>query len=144
MAKHVCQLPGAEVARQSKWIDARPFLPAVDEALALGSTEAFSNSILNEIRRVVVNAKSTVIDLGRKRFFTGHARHAVMLQSNECVWPGCEIPTTKCQADHLTEHSRGGLTNPENGAPLCGGHNRWKDCGHADLIRESIDGDVIS
>ena len=57
------------------------------------------------------------------------ARHAVKLMAETCVWPGCCVPTSDCEADHLVEHSRDGRTNPGNGAPLCGKHNRWKQKG---------------
>ncbi|MGI9607965.1 MAG: HNH endonuclease signature motif containing protein, partial [Acidimicrobiales bacterium] len=66
---------------------------------------------------------------GEARFFTGNSRHAVKLQSTECVWPGCHVPTSMCEADHLHQHSRCGRTHPGNGAPLCGKHNRWKQKG---------------
>ena len=71
-----------------------------------------------------------VIDLGRKaRLFTGSARHAAQLQSAHCAWPGCDHPTTRCEVDHLHDYNHGGHTNPTNGAPLCGFHNRWKQKG---------------
>ena len=78
-----------------------------------------------------------VLDLGRARLFTGSARAAVQLQADACIWPGCEVPASRCQADHLTEHSRGGRTNPGNGAPLCGRHNRLKHAGNYQLHRDN-------
>ena len=95
----------------------------------LDPTEAAASAFMSKVRRVVVDAPSTVIDLGEARFFTGNAKHAVKLQNTTCVWPGCCTPTSDCEADHLTEHSKDGRTNPGNGAPLCGKHNRWKQKG---------------
>ena len=46
-----------------------------------------------------------------------------------CIWPGCWVPTTQCEADHIRPHAAGGATVPGNGAPLCGRHNRWKQKG---------------
>ncbi len=89
-------------------------------------TEAFLSALISKIRRVVVNAPSDRVDLGKARFFVGAARHAVKLKATHCIWPGCSVPSSACQADHLTEHSKHGRTNPENGAPLCGKHNRLK------------------
>jgi len=81
-----------------------------------------------ELRRAVIGADGTVIDLGRTaRFFTGTARDAVMLASPRCIWAGCDTPTTRTHADHTLEHARGGPTNPHNGLPLCGHHNRLKN-----------------
>jgi hypothetical protein len=50
----------------------------------------------------------------------------VLLRHETCVWPGCDQPASRCQADHLLEHQHGGGTDPPNGAPLCGRHNRFK------------------
>ena len=96
----------------------------------LDPTEAFASSILNNIRRVVVDAKGAVIDLGLARTFTGLARHAVQIRHTECFWPGCEVPTSACEIDHTQDHASGGRTNPGNGAPACGRHNRWKQKGY--------------
>ena len=46
-----------------------------------------------QVRRVVLDANSTVIDLGeRKRLFTGNARIAATLLEQHCQHPGCEVP----------------------------------------------------
>ncbi len=82
------------------------------------------------IRRVVLDSKRVVIDLGRtQRLFTGHARQAVMLLETTCIWPGCDHPHSWCHADHLTSWSARGPTNPNNGAPLCARHNYLKELG---------------
>ena len=92
--------------------------------------EAFANSMVNHIRRVVVDAKGVVIDLGMARKFTGLSRDAVRITQHECYWPGCGRPASQCETDHLHEHADGGRTNPGNGAPACGFHNRWKQKGY--------------
>mgnify|MGYP001827915742 CR=1 FL=1 len=99
------------------------------DGVQLDPTEAIANALVSSVRRVVVDAAGVVLDVGRKRRFTGALRDAVNLQSDRCVWPGCEVPATRCEADHLHEHAKQGRTCPGNGAPLCGGHNRWKQKG---------------
>ncbi len=99
------------------------------DGVRLDPTEAFSTTLVAKIRRVLIDARSTVVDLGVARFFTGNARHAVKIASTTCVWPGCLTPSSACEADHLDEHGQGGRTNPGNGAPLCGKHSRWKQKG---------------
>ncbi|MFQ5557473.1 MAG: HNH endonuclease signature motif containing protein [Acidimicrobiales bacterium] len=99
------------------------------DGVPLEPVEAAAASLVGEVRRAVVDAAGTVIDLGRARSFTGGARTAVQLSSRRCRWPGCSVPTSRCEIDHITEHSRGGCTDPGNGAPLCGRHNRWKQKG---------------
>jgi hypothetical protein len=85
---------------------------------------------IGHVRRVVLNSAGVVTDMGRRRrLFTGAAREALDLQSGRCIWPGCGLPANRCQADHVTEWSDLGHTNPENGAPACGRHNRLKSRG---------------
>jgi hypothetical protein len=107
---HVCQT-----------IDGTPLEP----------TEAAANSLLHGFRRVVIGADSVTLDAGQKRFFTGVLRTVIRVQSGTtCIWPGCCVPVSRCETDHLIEHSRGGSTNPGDGAPLCGMHNRTKQQGY--------------
>lgn len=80
----------------------------------------------------MIGARSTVIDHGRRqRLFTGPAQLAVRLSSTHCYWPGCNVPVSRCQSDHLTAYNgpQQGSTNPGNGGPACGKHNRAKEHG---------------
>ena len=52
------------------------------------------------------------------------------MTDRECFWPGCHVPATACETDHLDDHSKGGRANPGNGGPGCGTHNRWKQKGY--------------
>ena len=99
------------------------------DGVRLDPYESFASALNSRIRRVLIDSASVTIDLGEARFFTGLARHAVKLGFTECVWVGCHVPSSQCEADHLVEHSKHGRTNPGNGAPLCGRHNRWKQKG---------------
>jgi hypothetical protein len=78
-------------------------------------------------RAVVVDAHGVVVGVGRRqRLFRGRARDAALLLAERCVWPGCDLPAGRCQADHVVEHQHGGPTEIANAAPLCGRHNRFK------------------
>ena len=113
-------VPGASTHR-CETLDGRPVDP----------TEAVAASLIGHIRRVVYDADGVVIDLGRRsRLFTGLARLAVFLTATTCYWPGCTIPVQRCQADHLQPWSEDGRTSPENGAPGCGKHNRFRHRTH--------------
>lgn len=80
-----------------------------------------------QVRRVVLDARSTVIDLGeRKRLFTGNARVAATLLERFCHHPGCEVPADRSQVDHNESHADGGRTDQDNAGPECGPHNRFK------------------
>jgi hypothetical protein len=113
---------------------------------------AVAHALLGELRRVVIGADSVTIDLGRRRLFTGYARLAAQLQSHECYWPGCHVPVTRCQIDHITPHSDrgrdpttqqdrgGGATNSHNGGAACGTHNRHKEHGYT--VTRLADGSI--
>jgi hypothetical protein len=95
-------------------------------------TEAVTNALLGHIRRVVIGADSVAIDLGRRRrCFTGPAQLAARIADTECYWPGCHVPVTDCETDHLLPWADrgGGRTSPGNGGPACGKHNRHKEHG---------------
>jgi hypothetical protein len=82
------------------------------------------------VRRAVVGWDGVVLDMsGLHKLFTGPLRQAVMLLAPTCYWPGCTTPVGRCQADHLDPRRSGGRTNPGNGAPACGRHNRIKEHG---------------
>ena len=96
-------------------------------------------ALIGNIRRVVTDTAGRVIDLGRSsRLFTGAARQAVLLTGDRCCRPGCEQRGDHIQIDHLTPFTGnhrdrgggpgggGGHTNPGNGGPMCGPHNRAK------------------
>ncbi len=93
--------------------------------------DAVIASFLGYVRRVVVDSSGRVIDLGRRRRFTGAARDAVLLDGRRCMWPGCGRASSRNQIDHTHEHARGGLTTPHNGGPACGRHNRLKTQGYS-------------
>ncbi len=104
----------------------------------LEPTEAVAAALLGHVRRVV-GADGVVIDLGRRtRLFTGPARLSATLGHHHCYWPGCQVPLTRCQTDHLRPWATGGTTDPGNGAPACGRHNRLKEAGYT--VHRSDDG----
>jgi hypothetical protein len=110
----------------------------VAQAHELG--RAFANarcgSQLVDVAKVMVDNATKLshhefrITVRRWEMLTGNAREAVLLQSSRCVVAGCAAPIRRCQADHLTEWNRHGLTDGHNGAPVCGRHNRLKNSGY--------------
>lgn len=93
-------------------------------------TEIVAATLVGHIRRVVYGADGVVIDVGRtQRLFTGSRRLAVLLSATTCLWPGCTVPASACEVDHLQPWRAGGSTRPGNGAPCCGKHNRFRNHG---------------
>jgi hypothetical protein len=107
---------------RSHTIDGHPIHPA----------EIVAAALVHHVRRVVMSRNGVVLDMGRReRLFRGPRRTAVLLTSPHCPWPGCQVPASQCQSDHLEGWAAPtrGPTNPDNGAPHCGHHNRTKEQG---------------
>jgi hypothetical protein len=66
----------------------------------------------------------------KTRTFTGPLRRLIQTLDTTCVWVGCDIPSNRCQADHITPWRATQDTSAGNGAPLCGRHNRYKEHGY--------------
>jgi hypothetical protein len=98
--------------------------------VAIDVFDAVAAMQVGHLRRVVVDAARVVIDLGRKRRFTGNARDAVLINGRRCLWPGCGRNSKRNHIDHTIAHSAGGGTNPHNAGPGCGRHNNWKHRGY--------------
>lgn len=93
--------------------------------------DALIAAAMGHVRRLVLDSKGAVVDLGRRqRLFTGPLREAVLLSAHVCVWPGCCQPADRCEADHMLPWGLAGPTVGWNGAPACGRHNRWRSRGY--------------
>lgn len=107
----------------------------------IAAGEAFADMLVSSFRRVIQNAAGVTIDMSKDvRFFTGLARLGVQLTTTECYWPGCWVPTSRCQIDHRKPAARGGQTVQENGLPACGRHNRFKERGYT--VSRASDGTI--
>jgi hypothetical protein len=69
------------------------------------------------------------------RLFTGAVRDAVLLTATHCTHPGCIVPASRCQVDHLLPRYRGGVTSVCNGGGACGHHNRWRYAAQVTVVR---------
>jgi hypothetical protein len=139
-----------DATRSDDWLDFvdRPIAPTIDPAKRRCETitgnlmqadEILYRMLIGHVRRVVYDSSGTVIDLGRKRrLFTGSAREAIMLNATRCFWPGCDMPVTRCEADHVQPWTDNGHTSPANGTPACSHHNRIKNHGYK--VRRGNDG----
>jgi hypothetical protein len=61
-----------------------------------------------------------------RRLFSKPQADALRSRFRRCCHPyGCGRTGTTLQANHVTEHRHGGLTDVDEGDPRCGPHNRW-------------------
>lgn len=79
-----------------------------------------------DIERIVFDGGSRVIDVGRKRLFSGALRRAIEVRDRICSHESCDQSVSRCQVDHIQPYAHGGLTEQTNGRLVCGPHNRAK------------------
>jgi hypothetical protein len=103
------------------------FCSRTTDGAPLDPADIVRAALLGHIRIIITDPAGRIERVGRRqRLFRGLTRDAVLLHHHQCIWPGCTIPASRCQADHLHPHREGGPTSISNGGPLCGFHNRFK------------------
>ncbi len=109
----------------------------LDDGTIIAPSTAVSLGLAGELRRLLLDPDGVPLDFGQtQRGFTGPLRTAVQLTHDWCGHPaGCDVPSWRCQIDHLIAFTDGGPTNPENADPKCGPHNRWKERLDAEIRR---------
>jgi hypothetical protein len=88
--------------------------PATLELLACTAT----------VRAALLAPTGAVLDLGRtQRLATAAQKTALLARDRGCVIPGCTVPGDGCDAHHLIWWTRGGPTDLDNLALVCGRHH---------------------
>jgi hypothetical protein len=102
------------------------------DGVQLPRADVLAALLVGRLRRVVLDSAGRIIDLGRRsRLFRGGAREAVLLLERRCLWPGCNAPPGRLQADHLHGWAfERGRTDHDDGGPTCGHHNLVKRQGY--------------
>lgn len=100
--------------------------PAADVAqtLPVSSTSVERLTCDSTINRVLLDAKSLVIDVGQtERVLKGAKRRALIARDSACRWPGCDRPSSRSAAHHIVHWTRGGATDLDNLILLCHRHH---------------------
>ena len=101
------------------------------DGVAVDPAAVVAAALSGQVRRIIMDSCGRVLDVGRRRrLFTGAARDAIRLTRRRCCWPGCHVPVGRAQLDHTVPWVEGGVTDVDNGGPLCGRHNRFKNRGY--------------
>ena len=132
MSEDAYQAGLAEVQGQPMQFDPKTYQRWQCETLG-GTTltpgAALAAAMAGHIRRVVIGAPEASVSQ-KTRVFTGPLRRMIQTLDTTCVWAGCDIPSDRCQVDHVTPWRTTQNTSARNGAPLCGRHNRHKEHGY--------------
>jgi hypothetical protein len=109
--------PNADTLRRCESMGGGP----VDPRLMLDA------ALSGRIRSIIIGGDNTPHSVtSTSRFFNHHVRDAIRSLDLTCFWPGCEVPASYCEIDHLRPHVHGGATAPANAGPACRRHNGWK------------------
>jgi Domain of unknown function (DUF222)/HNH endonuclease len=137
-----------EICRQ--WLDLaeRPLVsgerPHVVVTMDVGSLERRSGRLLDledvgridgetarrlacdaTVSRVITGAASQPLDVGRKaKVVPPTLRRAVAVRDGGCAFPGCDRPSSWCDAHHIRHWADGGTTSLANLVLLCRRHHR--------------------
>jgi hypothetical protein len=77
------------------------------------------------VSRVITDAASQPLDVGRKTKVVPPAlRRAVAVRDGGCAFPGCDRPSSWCDAHHVDHWADGGTTSIANLVLLCRRHHR--------------------
>jgi hypothetical protein len=73
---------------------------------------------------VTVDACGNPLDVGREqRLFSPKQRLALAVRDGGCLWPGCRVPASYCEAHHSEHWAHGGRTDLDSGILLCRFHH---------------------
>ncbi len=76
------------------------------------------------IVRIVTDGDSQPLDVGRRvRTVPPAIRRALDHRDGGCTWPGCDAPTSWCDAHHIIHWADGGTTSLSNLTLLCRRHH---------------------
>ena len=101
----------------------------LEDGTMITPLQALSIGLAGELRRLLVGPDGVCLDYGQgQRGFSGDLRTAVVLTHEFCGHDaGCDVPSWRCEIDHILPFTDGGATAVVNGDPKCTPHNRYKE-----------------
>lgn len=118
-----------------KMLAGAPSFATTENGLPLTAAAARTLMCNAGIYPVVLNGKSQPLDIGRsKRLFPPHMKRALAARDRGCIYPGCHMPASRCEADHVDPWEEGGETRVDRGALLCPMHHHARHAGLFSLI----------
>jgi hypothetical protein len=97
----------------------------LEDAGAVGVATARRVACDAMVSRVVLNARSEPVDVGRRTAVVPPGlRRAVAMRDRGCRFPGCDRRDSWCQAHHVVHWADGGETSLSNLVLPCRRHHR--------------------
>ncbi|MCW4465023.1 hypothetical protein OK351_05840 [Glutamicibacter sp. MNS18] len=82
------------------------------------------------IMPVIFGGNSKILDIAQEsRFFPKYMRKALQAKYRGCAYPGCTMPASRCEVDHIKPWEEGGATSVDNGCLFCPMHHHARHCG---------------
>ena len=120
------QRPHLQVTASLETLLGRMGAPAADLELSLPISSRCVERIACDcnVTRILLDADSMVIDVGRsKRLISGARRTALNQRDRHCRWPGCDRPPSWSESHHLKHWIDGGGSDLPNLVLLCHRHH---------------------
>lgn len=133
------EIPGFEQLERFSGCNGSPDLagygpiPPDIARLLLGATSSWDRLLTNPVSGLVVAADQYSP--------TTSVRRSLAARDMHCRFPGCRVPTKRCDVDHTLDWNMGGKTVPGNLAHLCVKHHNLKH--HSDWRVEQHEGGVM-
>jgi hypothetical protein len=87
--------------------------------------------------QVTVDSCGNPLDVGREeRLFTPRQKLALAVRDGGCMWPGCRVSASYCEAHHSDHWEDGGRTDIDAGLLLCRFHHMLLHNGGWRILRE--------
>jgi len=101
----------------------------LEDGTIIAPSQALSLGLAGFIRALVIDADGVPLHYGQsRRCFTGDLRTATTLTHDYCTHDaGCDVPSYRCEIDHIEAFTDGGPTDVVNAQPHCPPHNKHKE-----------------
>ena len=113
------------------------------------ATTAFGDTVTaGEVRhllddatvRTIVHRGATVLGVGRDQRLATRTQYAALVaRDGRCRWPGCHIPASWCEVDHLVPWHAGGRSDLDNLVLWCSHHHHRKHAAGVSVLGDAHD-----
>jgi len=104
---------------------------------------AWLESLMEESPPQIIDLDAAAASVTDAYVPTDAMKAYVQARDGTCVYPGCDVPSTKCQLDHRIPFDDGGPTTPANLFSLCQRHHNIKTDRRAFYVPDPATGEIV-